>query len=155
MTSPVSIIGYIKDVIEKKSGFKGFVWEMGYPLLAQGGWSKAVILRLGGAGEAEVFTYADGSFLRTWDFTIEVYSHLDMPEECHQRLITAVGDIATAFEQYEFLNQGSASGFHQVAIVSIGPAEEEQTEEGAITALRTDIVLRIQEEITTPTLETS
>ena len=124
---------------------------MGYNILDAGGWEKAVIIRSEGADEAEA-SYGD-VFTRKWMWKLEVYSHLDQPEECHNRLMKAIGDITTVFEQYEFLAQGKATKFYDVAIVAIGPAEEEILEDGAIVALRSDIILRTHEEVITATKE--
>lgn len=152
MTTPSKIVTFIKTTIEKSPGFKGNVHEMGYNILDAGGWEKAVIIRSEGADEAEQLTYGD-SYYRKWVWKLEVYSHLDQPEACHNRLMKAIGDITTIFEQYEFLAKGAASAFYDVAIVSISPAEEEILEEGAIVALRSDILLRTYEEVSTPTKE--
>ena len=152
MTAPSKIVSFVKDTIEKSPGFKGFVYEMGYNILDQGGWEIAVIIRSEGADEAEIASYGN-VYTRKRMWKLEVYSHLDQPEACHNRLMKAIGDITTVFEQYEFLAQGKATEFYDVAIVAIGPAEEEILEIGTIVALRSDIILRTHEEVTTPSKE--
>jgi hypothetical protein len=131
----------LKETLEK--AFPNQVAEYGYhENSSELTW---LVIRFGGLASDQITEYGPKR-TRFWLMNVEVYSHMDDPSSCYQRLCQAVDKAMTVIERWPQLGKGSSSDLLSTEVIAVGSAEEISEEEGTVTGLTCTLVAQIEEE---------
>lgn len=124
------------------NGFAGRVFRFDPQSIERPGIASALVLKFEGMA-AEVTTYADASWQRTWQFSCKIFSQYTADAVAsHARLLTTINDLVTAITSNPDLGTNLTI---EATVVSINEVEPEVSEQGTIGQLSALATIQVVE----------